>query len=325
MADEKKLDLNDLNDILGESNLLVLQEQEAANRASDYMDFLCDVTDVSLQGFIDDVYSRMDDYCPAAKALEILSVLNVYAKLDDHLFVNLETRYGKTSERVEMLRRFAFFSSPRADQDIWALKKSSNEMFLEILKLAAQEHRELIPQPIIAHLALLRLYVVSLLDKLEEDDIEGTADPAKIAYIVYAVGVALKSMDFCWQATDTKSLERMVSVGSRGMQLGYYSAKYSAVTGVAKQAWDHGCQLLHTQMLLLLKTITPLLKELEESSAKNRLRDSAPPHLVFGSGTKKKLDACPCEKREGCPLVSQYGIAKCIPLPTSQRPKRSKP
>jgi hypothetical protein len=250
--------------------------------------------------------------------MKILTILNGYAKMDGHFFSNLEGRYGKTSQRVEKFRRFEFLAPPKAGQDIWTLKKSSHEAFLEILKLAAKEHKDLIPQPIIAHLALLRLYVVSLLDKLEESDERGMPDPAVTAYVVYAVGVALKNMEICWQTTDTKSLDRMVKIGSKGVQLRQYTEKYSAITGAAKKAWDHGCQLLHTQMLLLLKTKN-LLEELEEANARNILRDCAPPLLVFGPGTKKILDACPCDKHEGCPLVTQYKISKRIRLPTSKR------
>lgn len=324
MSDENRSVPKDLDDILAEADRLVQQQHAAASRARDYMDFLGDTADAFLQGFIDDVYARLDAFCTAARSMKILAVLNGYAKMDDLFFNNLEGRYGKTSQRVEKFRRFEFLTPPKAGQDIWTLKKSSHEAFLEILKLAAKEHKELIPHPIIAHLALLRLYVVSLLDKLEESDERGMPNPAVIAYVVYAVGVALKSMEVCWQTTDTKSLELMVKVGSRGVQLGQYTEKFSAVTDAAKIAWDHGCQLLHTQMLLLLKT-NKLFDELEEANAKKLLRDCAPSLLVFGPGTKKILDACPCDKREGCPLVSRYGISKRILLPTSIRRKKSKP
>lgn len=323
MADDKPPLYNDLDDILGGASLLIQQEQEAANRARDYMDFLGDMTDASLHDFIDDVYARLDAFCSAAKAIRILAILNGYAKMDDQFFSNLEGRYGKASQRVAWFRRFVILTPPKAGQDIWSLKTSSTEAFFEILKLAAKDHKELIPQPAIAHLALLRFYVVSLLDKLEENEGGDQPDPAVVAYVVYAVGVALKSMDICWQTADTKSLERMVKVGSKGIQLGRYAEKYSAVTSTAKKAWDHGCQLLHTQMLLLLKTVY-LLEELEETNARNILRDCAPPLLVFGPGTKKILDACPCDKREGCPLVTQYKISKRVQLPTSKRRKTPK-
>lgn len=314
---------NQIDKIIEEVSSHILQEQDAADRALDYVDSLDDMTDASLQSFIREVYAQLDAYCTASKSVKILKILNGYAKMDADFFNNLEIRYGKTSQRVEKFRRFVLQSPPKADQDIWMLKKSSLDAFIEILKLASEEHRELIPRPCNAHMALLRFHVVSLLEKLEKCEEENMPEPAVVGYVAYFVGVMLTRMDIDRQMTVPNSVDRIVKIGSRMIQHNLNVEKYRAVREAAKGAWDNGCELLHTQMLFLLEAKTGLLDNLEKVEVKNKLKGWAPSNLVFGAGAKKIINTCPCDKRKKCPLISQYGITKRISLPTSKRPKRS--
>lgn len=328
MADDRQPDAGDLDTVLYEASQLVQEAYDASIRARDYMGFVGDTSEATLQDFMEDVYAQLDVYCSASRALKILDALNTYSRLDDEFLDKLKDRYGKISKTYETFKRYAFEISANDVQDIWALKNVSHDAFVDVLELASKEHQDLIPKPTIAHLALLRFYVVSLLDRMEESDEAFMPDQAEVAYVVYAIGAAMKSMESCWQTTDQKSLERMLSMGMserrKRIHADKFGDKYVAATEAAKGAWNHGCQLLHSQMLLLLQKRTPLLDDLEEAQAKSKLRDAAPASLKFGTGTKKILDACPCEKREGCPLASQYGFAKKVPLPTSTRAKRSK-
>ena len=325
MSDCKPIS-SDVDALIEEMNALVVMEQDAADNAQNYMLPTWEDSCISLSEFCEEVHSRLDEYCSLSDSLKILEILNRYARLDVEFFRELECRYGKTSNRLKEFRFFEYSTLEHQRQDIWKLKEASPDAFVAVLRVASEVCRDLIPHPAMAHLALLRFYVVSLLDKLEEMDARSAdgnsaADPVEVAPVVFAIGTAFSSMEFCRQLKGVKSLRRLVSVSSSILKIRQNRDKCLAFTDLAKRAWDCGCKLLHTQMFYLLKNNTKLIGDLKDKLVKNKLKECAPDGRKFGTGVKKIVNICPCEISSSCPIVNEYKIESEIILPTSTRNK----
>ena len=314
---------SDVDALIEEMNALVVMEQDAADNAQNYMLPTWEDSCISLSEFCEKVHSRLDEYCSLSDSLKILEILNRYAKLDVEFFRELEGRYGKASKWLKEFRFFEYSTVEHQRQDIWKLKEASPDAFVAVLRVASEVYRDLIPHPAMAHLALLRFYVVSLLDKLEEMDANGNsaADPVEVAPVVFAIGTALSSMEFCRQLKGVKSLRRLISVSSSILKIRQNRNKCLAFTDLAKRAWDCGCKLLHTQMFYLLKNNTKLICDLNDNLVKNKLKECAPDGRKFGTGVKKIVNSCPCSISSSCPIINECKIESEIILPTSTRNK----
>lgn len=325
MSDCKPIS-SDVDALIEDMNALVVMEQDAADNAQNYMLPTWEDSCISLSEFCEEVHSRLNEYCSLSDSLKILEILNRYARLDVEFFRELECRYGKTSSRLKEFRFFEYSTVEHQRQDIWKLKEASPDAFISVLRVASEVYRDLIPHPAMAHLALLRFYVVSLLDKLEEMDARSAdgnsaADPVEVAPVVFAIGTAFSSMEFCRQLKGVKSLRRLVSVSSSILKIRQNRDKCLAFTDLAKRAWDCGCKLLHTQMFYLLKNNTKLIGDLNDNLVKNKLKECAPDGRKFGTGVKKIVNICPCEISSSCPIINEYKFESEITLPTSTRNK----
>ena len=322
MSDCKPIS-SDVDALIEEMNALVVMEQDAADNAQNYMLPTWEDSCISLSEFCEKVHSRLDEYCSLSDSLKILEILNRYAKLDVEFFRELECRYGKASKWLKEFRFFEYSTVEHQRQDIWKLKEASPDAFVAVLRVASEVYRDLIPHPAMAHLALLRFYVVSLLDKLEEMDANGNsaADPVEVAPVVFAIGTALSSMEFCRQLKGVKSLRRLISVSSSILKIRQNRNKCLAFTDLAKRAWDCGCKLLHTQMFYLLKNNTKLIGDLNDNLVKNKLKECAPDGRKFGTGVKKIVNFCPCSISSSCPIINECKIESEIILPASTRNK----
>ena len=131
---------------------------------------------------------------------------------------------------------------------------------------------------------------------------------------IYAVTKGTEEMKLCARITDHEFLEKMKREGQKNKPV---PPEYKEACKVAEEAWEFGCELLHTQMAKLIAEGIPLngIDENDYDALKKQLKRVFRAKLFGPGGNEQKQTACICNKSGSCPIAKKYNLTKQTKLP----------
>lgn len=306
-----------LDDIAG----VLVKEDQQINLAGGYIDFFAGIGISSVDDFVEVIQESLDEYIGRRYALQVVGELNRYISTWEDFAEAYKVRHGGKSNAYKEVCRIGNYidSDPRV-ANVWEMKKTGKNLFNKFLAIVSKDNSDLIPKPTVARMALLRFYICHLAEKLiEETKYNRGRDVMSVKY-AFNIGSALSELNLAFRLLDKDTLARLHTIGARANKTKRDSEEYKDLSSVARAAWDFGCDLLHTQMLYLFVLNGKVaLSSKGETSVKNKLKKIAPHNRVYGPGTEKIIDACPCDKRDQCPLIKKINPKKRYDLPVSKK------
>lgn len=312
--DEFKVKLDDIADVLA-------KEDQQINLAGGYIDFFAGISISSVDDLVEVIQESLDEYIGRRYALQVVEELNRYISTWGSFEENIRDRhrgnsslYHKTSEIGD------YINALNPIKNIWELRACKKEIFDGFLAVVSQDSPRVIISPTVARMALLRIYISNnahMLVKKEKRCRCVSVDRIKYAF---NIGAAMNELNLASQLLDKDTLKKLHTIGARANRTERESDKYKDLCSVARAAWDFDCDLLHTQMLyLFVANGNVALNSKGETSVKNKLKEIAPHNRVYGPGTKKIIDACPCDKSDQCPLIKKINPKMRYDLPVSKK------
>jgi len=314
ISDDNNEHLDDIADVLA-------KEDQQINLAGGYIDLFAETSISSIDDFVEVIQESLNYYISRQYALRVVKELNRYISIWKCFTEDYKVRHGGKSNAYKEVCRIGNYidSSPRI-ANVWEMKKTGKDLFNKFIAIVSDDNSDLIPKPTVARMALLRFYICHLVEKLiDETEHDRGRDVISIKY-AFEIGAALNELNLAFQLLDKDTLKQLHTIGARANKTERDSEKYKGLCDIAKEAWDFGCDLLHTQMLYLFVSNGKVaLSSKGETCVKNKLKKIAPHNRVYGPGTEKIIDACPCDKRDQCPLIVKINPKKRYDLPVSKK------
>ncbi|NDY58297.1 hypothetical protein G3N56_16310 [Desulfovibrio sulfodismutans] len=304
---------------------LLSKEEHNIVEAKNYLDmfFQTDSSDIKdLEEVIDEF---LDGYISLIDAIKIIDELNRYILAEENVEADLRAKYGHISKKFEEISdtfRFVRCTSPRVE-NIWEMKKYDRDYFNKILKIATQENKEVMKNQAIVRIALLRFYIKNVFRTMKDANFANQDGRADVLKSAISLGIGLHQIELFSEFTEDTFLGKFHSIGASANKKKRDEQKNSDIGAIATEAWEYGCELLHTQLLHLF-ILTGVIDHSKEVSAKNKLKKVAPSSRIYGPGSKKTIDTCPCNKEHGCPLLQKIPMRKRLDLPVSKKHLKSK-
>jgi hypothetical protein len=299
---------------------LLSKEESNITEAKNYFDVFDQTDSFDLDDVEVLVQDFLDEYISLADALKIIDELNKYIRAEENFEHEFEVKYGKNTKKYKEIFeviQYARCTSPKVES-IWEMKQYSRRYFNKILKIATRENTEVMKSLALVRTAFLRFYIQNVFRAIKEVSLASQDSLVYMAKYAINLGIALHQIEFFSEFSDEQKLKIFHTIGARANKKKRDSERNKEISDIAKEAWDYGCELLHTQMLLLFM-LTGKIDPSKEASAKNTLKKIAPPSRIYGSGAHKTIDTCPCNKEQGCPLLQKISMPKRLDLPATKK------
>jgi len=316
MKKSDKMSSGMADEIFSEVDILLAEEQAQSLSARKFEDFIGGHDVASVEDFAQKVYELVDSYMEMNVALSFVDELNKYVVETGSIKSDILNKLGKTSNLyrdISYVDSYICSTDPRVTT-IWEVKEVSADIFDTIVKIACRNSKSILKNSAMVRMALLRFYVVNLLNEVVETSKLKDNNNIDCIKAVYNISASVKEMDFCWSLNQSKILSKYHSVGARSNKVQRDSKRHEKLASIANEAWKFGCELLHTQLLNLF-IITGMAKENDRIGIKNKLNEIAHRDRTFGHGAIKIIDACPCARQSGCPLILKVEMKKRYSLP----------
>jgi len=308
--------LGDIDAINEESRIEAEQISLAANFAEDnHLLVFQSIDDMS-----DSIYDMLEDCIPLGKAIKIISELNIYINASKEIQQKFLKRYGKTSNKYKdlMVIHDAVKEANLTQKNIWFLKKYSPDAFKSLLRLATSVSGDIIKNKAMVHMAMLRFYILALMDKFMEMEkvAHGSSLQLDEMQYLFLISTKIKEFEIYCSMNDDNTLDKLLTISMSANKKRSLKCKHYGIVEIASKAWAFGCELLHTQMLLLLMQSGFVGRD-DRNIVNTKLKKAAPVNRIFGPGQKKIIDTCPCCKEKDCPIVNDLNLKKRFDLPVS--------
>lgn len=279
----------------------------------------------SMDDLFDGIYDMLEDYIPLERAIKIIKEINTYVEVSEEMQQQFLERYGKTSNKYRDLMwvRDGVGAMRPMPSNIWELKNFSYDIFEVVINLASNVNSNLIKNKTIVRMAMLRFYILGLADDLVNKLGFGNIGFVETMQRFFLMITAVKELELCYALNDDDMLEKLLKISSRANAERRHGNKSVRAIELALMAWNFGCELLHTQMRLLL-VYAEIVDNDKSNIVSGRLKKVAPANRIFGPGQKKIIDTCPCHKEKDCPLVKDLNLTKRFDLPVSGKSSKVK-
>lgn len=321
MVKKPMLDSEMLEDIFGDMDAINNEsriEAEQISLAAKFAEFNSRFFFQSVDDLFDGIYDMLEDYIPLKQAIKIIDELNAYVVISNEMQQRFLERYGKTSNKYRDLLRIQYDVGEinPMPENVWDLKRCSPAIFEAVLRLACSVNSGVIKNKAMCHMAMQRFYILALMDIFM--DKEGAVDVNRLEALQYLfiMTTAVKDLEIYYSLNDDNALEKLLKISMSANKKGRIRDKYANITELASKAWAFGCELLHTQMLLLLM-LSKVISLDDRNAVNTKLKKIAPANRLFGPGQKKVIDTCPCCKGNDCPIVKELNLKKRFDLPVS--------
>ena len=307
-TDEK---VYEIDQILGEflvSSEISKLEADQVSFAADFSSLSSNIRFDSFDSLAEDIYDLVEYYIPLEQAIQIVKELDKYV-VDENLQKQFLSRYGEKSikyEDIVKIQRSVELSTPRPT-NVWELKKMSPDSFDTVLRLACAFNPALLKNRTIAQMALLRFYIMHLVNALDDEIKSNGCNSMSALQYAFAISKCLGEIELCSAFNSQEIIKKLHTYGASINKKLRDDRRFSDIANISSDVWRHGCELLHTQLLLLLNIIG-LVEEIDMESVNKKLKKIAPTNRVYGPGQKKIISTCPCSKEKDCPLCSGLGF-----------------
>ena len=287
--------------------------------AGGYLDLFAGIDILLVDDFVEEIRESLDKYIDRQHAYRVIEKLNWYISNWDKFKQDFKARHGAKSADYEQVCRIGTYidSSPPIT-NIWEMQKAGKNIFSKFLRITSKEDTESILKPPIARMALLRLYISHLTEKIWQETYSGHEQVGMHIIDAFKAGAALNELYLAAGLLDKTTLEKLHYIAHSANTNARHAEKHKDICDDAKAAWNFGCELLHTQMLYLFISNDKIGSK-DETCVMNKLKKIAPLNRLYGSGVDKAIDSCPCNKQDQCPLVKKINPNKRYNLPVSRK------
>lgn len=320
MAKRTDENVHEIDEILGSglvSSEISKLEADQISFAADYTSLSSSIRFDSFDSLAEDIYDLVEYYIPLDQAIQIVAELDRYV-VDEGLRQQFLSRYGEKSikyEDIVKIQRAVELSTPRPT-NVWELKKMSPDSFDTVLRLACAFNPALLKNRTIAQMALLRFYIMHLVNALDDEIKSNGCNSMSALQYAFAISKCLGEIELCSALNSQEIIEKLHTYGASINKKLRDDRRFSDIANISSDVWRHGCELLHTQLLLLLNIIG-LVKEVDIESVNRKIKKIAPANRIYGPGQKKIISTCPCSKEKDCPLAKKNSFQKRYNLPAS--------
>lgn len=281
----------------------------------------------SIDVYIEYFYSFMDRMINAEDAKKHIDNINgflisVKTKFNKNFFHNetindsisaIKKEYKLTDSDERYLIRIHDIAQINANIDIWSCYNNTSEL-IDTLRLLYK--LKIIESKTITFLAIMRTVVIDLLDSLDDCLHGNELQVAELINTIHRISEITYLMRASNLSTEESFVKKIHSICASMQRKKQEKNKYENETILAENAWKIGCNLLHSQMNLLIKHI---YKNKDLARLSSKLKKVAPENLVFGKGSKKVISSCPCKLKNECKIGKMLSSNEVIDLPTSKK------
>jgi len=260
--------------------------------------------------FEDEVLGLLDEQIEEDTALAIVREMRGVLGLGKDKILSQLRKAGITDIGGQSLG--VYFATYMRPHDVFDLKYNHNPLFNALAKLLCQRSNGKYANIGIIYSAFIRFEVMHVMANVrdikpldaESNDISWP-ELIHFGYGMYLVGLLSMTTYIGNILDDEKAISALHKIQSRQHISGRWERRKHNISehlDLAHQAWEHGCELLHTQIAELLKIALPP-EERDRRLLLGSLK-ALDNSRVFGlGGLGKTVRRCPCEKSAGCRLA----------------------